>query len=69
MKIVCIIHTKIIKLIIEMELFFLEFESCISNCVECESINVVALGEDNLYICRNTEKILEKVDESTLKEM
>ena len=47
----------------------MEFDLCIAKCKECEGINVTAVGEDDLYICRHTEKILEKVDETTLKEM
>lgn len=47
----------------------MEFDLCIARCEECDGIDVAAIGEDNLYICRHTEKILEKVDECTLKEL
>lgn len=47
----------------------MEFDSCTVHCQECKGIDVVAVGEDDLFICKHTEKILEKVDETTLKEM
>lgn len=29
----------------------------------------VPIGEDDLYICKHSEKILEMIDETTLKEI
>lgn len=45
------------------------FGSCMAKCEECEGIDVIPIGEDDLYICRHTEKILEKMDETSLKEI
>lgn len=47
----------------------MKFDLCLANCKYCNGINVVAIGEDNLFICKETEKLLEKVDETTLKEL
>lgn len=47
----------------------MKFDLCLANCRECNGINVVAVGEDDLFICRETEKLLEKVDDTTLQEL
>lgn len=45
------------------------FSLCKAKCNECNGINVVALGEDDLYICRDAEKILVAIDSDTLDEL
>lgn len=45
------------------------FDLCKANCKQCNGINVTSLHTDDLYICKDTEKILERIDETTLKEL
>ena len=45
------------------------FDLCIANCKECNGINVVPIGEDDMFICKETEKILCQDDETTLIEL
>lgn len=47
----------------------MKFDLCLADCNECIGINVVAVGEDDLFICKETEKLLEKVDNTTLQEL
>jgi hypothetical protein len=46
-----------------------DFDLCKASCSECSGINVTALHTNNLYICKDTEKILERIDDTTLKEL
>lgn len=45
------------------------FNLCKSNCKECNGINITPLGEDNLYICKETENILIPINDTTLVEL
>jgi len=42
------------------------FDLCTSNCEECNGINVASLGEADIYMCENTKKLLQKIDDRTL---
>lgn len=45
-----------------------DFDLCRTNCKECNGINIMPLGEDELFICEESEKILAKIDDTTLIE-
>lgn len=47
----------------------MDFDLCRASCEQCEGIDVIVLVKSKLYLCKHTEKLLERADDTTLKEL